>query len=157
MPRQRRETRRFKHRAINSLLLAIELFNRPQEAGRAEGVVILLQHAFEMLIKGAIYQNRGTIFGTGEDVAYGFNRCLGIARSDLNILNEDEACTLAILDGLRDCAAHYLLDLTEQALYLHAQTAVTLFNQLLSSAFDERLGITSLPGYFQSLLTPLRT
>ena len=110
MPRLRRETRRFKRRAIDSLILAIELFNRPQGAGRIEGVLILLQHAFEMLLKSTIYQVRGTIFETGEDISYGFDKCLGIARSDLHILNEDEACTLSTLDGLRDCVAHYLLD-----------------------------------------------
>jgi hypothetical protein len=139
MPRLRRETKRFKRRAINSLLLAIELFNRPHDAGRAEAVLILLQHTFEMLLKAAIYQARGTIFDAGERISYRFDRCLGIARSDLRMLDEDQALTLSILDGERDCAAHNLLDLTEQALYVHTQAAVTLFDQVLTSAFAERL------------------
>lgn len=139
MPRLRRETTRFKRRAINSLLLAIELFNHPHDAGRTEAVLILLQHAFEMLLKAAIYQARGTIFDPGEGISYRFDKCLGIARSDLGILNEDQAVTLSILDGERDCAAHNLLDLTEQALYVHTQTAVTLFDKVLTSVFSERL------------------
>ena len=120
MPRLRRETRRFRRRAISSLILAIELFNRPQDAARTEAVLILLQHAFEMILNAAIYQQRRTIFGRVEQISYTFERCLGIARSDLGILNEGQAVTLRILDGLRDCASHNLVDLTEQTLYVHA-------------------------------------
>jgi HEPN domain-containing protein len=61
MVRLRRDTRRFKRRAINSLLLAIEMFNRPHEAGRTEAVLMLLQHAFEMCLKAAIYEKRRAI------------------------------------------------------------------------------------------------
>lgn len=121
------------------MILAIELFNRPSEVGRTEAVLILLQHAFEMLLKSAIYERRGTIYPRREEISYGFNHCLGIAKSDLGILNEDQASSLAILDGLRDCVAHNLLDLTEQALYVHAQAAVTLFGEVLGAAFNERL------------------
>ena len=140
MPRLRRETRRFKQNAINSLLLAIELFNRPQDTGRTEAVLIFLQHAFEMLLKAAIYQKRGTIVYPGELITHGFDRCLGISRGDLHILDEEEALTLSNLDGLRDCATHNYLDLTEQSLYIHTQAAVTLFDKVMSAAFAERLG-----------------
>lgn len=139
MLRLKRETRRFKHRAINSLLLAIELFNRPHEVARKETVIIQLQHAFEMLLKAAIYEKRGTIFGSREKISYRFDQCLRIARSELHILDEDEAGTLSILDGLRDCCVHNLLDLTEQALYVYTQAAVSLFDKVLASAFRERL------------------
>ena len=152
MPRLRRETRRYKRRAINSLILAIELFNRPQEVGRIEAVLMLLQHAFEMLLKAAIYERRGTIFPPRERISYGFDRCLGIARSDLEILNEDQAMVLSILDGLRDFAVHSLLDLTEQALYVQAQTAVTLFGDVLGTAFSERLA-----NYLPSRVLPVST
>lgn len=139
MARFRKETRRFKHRAINSVMLAIEMFNRPYDVGRPESVLILLQHSFEMLLKAAIYEKRGAICETRADVTYGFDKCLGIARSDLNIINEDEAKALSILDDLRDCATHHLIDLTEQALYVHTQAAVSLFDQVLYSFFSERL------------------
>ena len=140
MPRLRRETRRFKARAIASLILAIELFNRPHEVGRSEAVVILLQHSFEMLLKAAIYQQRGTIFDQKESISHTFARCIGIARGDLHILDEEQSLTLSNLDGLRNCASHNLLDLTEQSLYLHTQAGVTLFDDILGSAFGERLG-----------------
>jgi hypothetical protein len=139
MGRLRRDTRRFKQRALSSLLLAIEMFNRPYNVGRTEAVLILLQHAFEMLLKASIYQERQTVSDSKISIAWGFDKCLGIARSDLNILNEDQAQTLSILDGLRDCATHNLIELTEQALYVHTQAAVTLFDQILSPAFGEHL------------------
>lgn len=139
MGRLRRDTRRFKHCAINSLLLAIEMFNRPHDVGRTEAVLMLLQHAFEMLLKAAIYEKRGTISDSRTSIAFGFDKCLGIARSDLHILDEDQAQTLSILDGLRDCATHNLLELTEQALYVHTQATVTLFDQILRPAFGEHL------------------
>ena len=135
----RRETRRFRSRAVNSMVLAIELFNRPHEGGRTEVVLLLLQHAFEMLLKAAIFQKRGTIFDKGEGLSHRFNRCLTIARSDIGILDADQVSTLAILEGLRNFAAHNLIDLTEQVFYLHSQAAVTLFDQVLQKGFDDRL------------------
>ncbi len=140
MARLRRETRRFKQRAISSLMLAIELFNRPHDCGRTESVLILAQHACEMLLKGAIYQQRGSIEERGAGISYNFARCLGVARSDLRIISQDEADTLSILDCLRDCAMHHLLDLPEQLLYLHTQAAVAVFDKILFEAYEDRLG-----------------
>ena len=45
MPREKRDVKELKQRAIHSLVLAIELFNRPHEDGRPEGTLILLHHA----------------------------------------------------------------------------------------------------------------
>ncbi len=52
MPKAKRDVAELKGRAINSLVLGIELFNRPHDQGRSESVLILLHHAFEMLLKG---------------------------------------------------------------------------------------------------------
>ena len=83
MTRLRRDTKRFKSCAVNSLLLAIEMFNRPHDVGRIEAVLMLLQHAFEMFLKAAIYEKRGIISDSRVSIAFGFDKCLGIARSDL--------------------------------------------------------------------------
>jgi hypothetical protein len=48
-------------RGIGSMTLAIELFNRPSEVARQHAVVILLHHAFELLLKAAILQKTGSI------------------------------------------------------------------------------------------------
>jgi hypothetical protein len=139
MPRLRRATKRFKESAIASLILSIELFNRPSEEGRVDAVLMQLQHAFEMLLKAKIWQERGRITEPRSSVAYGFDKCLGIARSDLGIINEDEAATLSMLDGLRDCATHNQLILSEENFYVHVQSGVTMFNDLLQKSFGERL------------------
>jgi len=44
MPKAKRDVAELKKRAINSLVLGIELFNRPHNQGRAEGVLIFLHH-----------------------------------------------------------------------------------------------------------------
>lgn len=139
MTRLRRDTRKFKRCALDSFLLAIEMFNRPHDVGRTETVLMLLQHAFEMFLKAAIYEKRRTICESRTSIAFKFDKCLGIARSDLHILDEDQAQTLSIIDGLRDCAVHNLIELTEQALYMYTQVAVTLFDQMLKSVFGEYL------------------
>ena len=145
MTRLRRETRRFKKRAVASLILAIELFNRPNETARTEAVLILLQNAFEMLLKAAILEQRGTVFERRSRLSHTFEKCLAIARSDLGLLNDDMARQLRTLDGLRDCATHYLIAMPEEALYVQARAAVTLFDDVLFAGFAERLA-EHLPG-----------
>lgn len=139
MGRLRRDTNRLKSCAVSSLLLAVEIFNRPHDVARTESILMLLQHAFEMFLKAAIYEQRGTICESRTSIAYKFDRCLGIARSDLHILDDEQAQTLSILDCLRDCAVHNLIDLSEQALYVHTQAALTLFDRLLRQVFSEHL------------------
>jgi hypothetical protein len=59
MPKAKRDVAELKKRAINSLVLGIELFNRPHDQGRSESVLILLHHAFEMLLKAIIKDRTG--------------------------------------------------------------------------------------------------
>jgi hypothetical protein len=107
--------------------------------GRVETILMLLQHTFEMFLKAAIFQARRIVAESKDSITYRFDKCIGIAKSDLKILGEDEALTLSILDGLRDCATHNLIKLSEQALYVHTQAAVTLFDEKLYLVFKERL------------------
>lgn len=152
MPKLCRYTRSFKLNAINSLILATELFNRPNDCCRTESVLFYLQHAFEMLLKAAIYQKRRTIHEPRSNLTYRFDKCLGIARSELGILTEDAAYALTVLDGFRDCAMHYLLDMSEESLYLQAQAAITIFNDLLQKAFEETLS-----DYLPNRVLPIST
>jgi hypothetical protein len=50
----KKEASHLYNKAIDSLTLSIELFNRPNDCGRVHGVLIFLDHAFEMLMKAAI-------------------------------------------------------------------------------------------------------
>jgi len=57
----KKEVKILRGKAIDSLVLSIELFNRPSEAGRAHGVLIFLDYAFEMLFKAIILHRGGRI------------------------------------------------------------------------------------------------
>lgn len=139
MPRAKRDVAELKARAINSLVLGIELFNRPHDQGRSESVLILLHHAFEMLLKAIIKDKTGTVHAKGEKYSYGFDKCLEVARNEIKVISADERATLSILDAHRDTAIHYYQEVSEDLLYLQAQAAVTLFDDLLHLVFMERL------------------
>jgi hypothetical protein len=53
-------------KATDSLILAIEHFNRPIDRGGVSAVLILLDHAFEMLLKAAILHRGGRIREAGK-------------------------------------------------------------------------------------------
>lgn len=107
MPRLKRESKELKGRAVDGVILSIEFFNRPSERGRADAVLIFLQCAFEMLLKAAIMQKRGTIHERGSANSHTFRKCLGIAKSDILIISEPEARLLGTLSDLRDCSMHH--------------------------------------------------
>lgn len=139
MPREKRDVKELKERAINSLVLAIELFNRPHENARSEATLILLHHSFEMLLKAIIKNKTGTVHAKDDKYSYGFDKCLEVAQSELKIISKDERATLSILDAHRDTAVHYYQDVSEDLLYLQCQAAVTLFDDTLSKSFGMKL------------------
>ena len=140
MPGRKGEVAELKKRAINSLVLGIELFNRPHEEGRPEGTLIFLHHAFEMLLKAVIKDRTGTVHAKGARYSYGFDKCLEVAQNEVRILSSDDRRALSILDAHRDTAIHYYQEISENLLYIQAQTAVSLFDDLLKKAFKEKLG-----------------
>ena len=81
----KRKTKKFLGKSINSLLLSIELFNRPYDSGRIEAVFIMLDHAFEMLIKAIIYEETGKIRERRDKYNYGFKKCVNILNDTLRI------------------------------------------------------------------------
>ena len=132
-------------RAIDSITLSIELFNRPSEIGRAHAVLILLHHAFEMLLKATVLQRTGAIHASGEKFTYGFDKCLTLCNDSLKVIDTDERATLSILDALRDQSTHYYCDVSEDILYINAQAGVTLFSKLLRTSFGISL-LKRIPG-----------
>ena len=98
----------------------------------SHAVLILIDHAFEMLLKAAIIHRRGKIRKPGENQTIGFNECLGKAVSEVGVqfLVGEQELQLRALNGLRDAAQHYLLDLSEQHLYIHVQAGFTLFSDV---------------------------
>jgi hypothetical protein len=142
----RREAKLLFEKACDSLVLGIELFNRPYERGRLSGCLILLDHAFEMLLKGAILHRGGRIREKRAKQTIGFDACVRKSLSDgeIKFLREEQALVLQTINGLRDAAQHHLLDVSEGQLYVHIQSGVTLFRDLLKSVFGQEL-VTHLP------------
>jgi hypothetical protein len=134
----KREARLLCERAINSVLLAIEHFNRPSEVGRVEAVLIFLDHSFEMLLKAAIIEKGGKIRERGASQTIGFGKCVRVALTDgdIKFLVDEQALTLQTMNGLRDAAQHHIVDVSEGHLYVVAQASVTLFCDLLQNVFE---------------------
>jgi hypothetical protein len=104
-------------KAVDSLVLAVDHFNRAWDRGRTEAVLILLDRAFELLLKAIIVHRAG---GDAirekkkEGMTIGFDLCLRkcLSEADLKCLNEDEVVALQSLNTLRDAAQHYMVELS---------------------------------------------
>ena len=86
------ESRLLLRKACDSLMLSIEFFNRPHDLGRATTTLILLDHAFEMLLKGGIVHLGGRIRERRARATMGFAKCVRCALSDgaIKFLNEEK-------------------------------------------------------------------
>ncbi len=134
----KKEVKHLYLKAIDSLTLSIELFNRPNDCGRVHGVLIFMDHSFEMLLKASILAKGGKIKEKGSKETIGSNACIRKAFSNASIkfLNEEEVLTLQSLNGLRDAAQHYTLEMSEQYLYFQAQAGLTLFRDITKRVFN---------------------
>ena len=142
----RREAKLLLEKACDALVLSIELFNRPHDRGRISGTLIQLDHGFEMLMKAAILHRGGRIREKRGKETIGFDACVRRSVSDgkIKYLSEEQALVLQTINGLRDAAQHHLLDISEGQLYVHVQSGVTLFRDLLKGVFGQDLA-THLP------------
>jgi hypothetical protein len=103
--------------------------------------LILLDHAFEMLLKAAILHRGGQIRDKGANETIGFDACVrrGLSMGDIRFLADEQALVLQTVNSLRDAAQHHFLEITEGQLYIQAQAGVTLFRDLLKSVFEQDL------------------
>lgn len=141
-----KEIKQLRTKAISSLVLCIDHFNRPWDLGRSEAVLILLDHAFEMLLKACIREKGGKIRKVRQKQTIGFDSCVRKALTDdtCRFLQEEQALTLQTINGLRDASQHYLVDVSEHQLYFYTQAGVTFFRDIHDDVFDEKL-IVQLP------------
>ena len=140
----RKESKTLHEKAVDSLILAVDHFNRAWDRGRTEAVLILLDRSFELLLKAIIVQRAGgsSIRERSKDgMTLGFDACLRKCLSDDNLkcVDENEAVALQSLNTLRDAAQHYMVELSEEHLYIHTQSAVTLFGRLTDQVFGRPL------------------
>lgn len=137
----KREAKLLLEKACDALVLSIELFNRPHDRGRIGCTLIQLDHSFEMLMKAAILHRGGRIREKRARETIGFDACVRRSLSDgaIKYLTEEQALVLQTINGLRDAAQHHLLEISEGQLYVHVQSGVTLFRDLLKCVFGQAL------------------
>jgi hypothetical protein len=137
----KRESKILLEKATDSLLLSIESFNSPRNRGRNESVLISLDRAFELFLKSIIIFKGGKIRESKSKQTIGFDNCVRKCVSDsrLKCLTEEQALTIQIINSLRDAAQHYIIDISEQQLYIYCQSGVTLFSDLLKNVFGLKL------------------
>jgi hypothetical protein len=127
-------------KALSSMRTAMTACNSPHDDGRPTVVLLHLQHAFEMLLKAALFQGRAKVFDKKSGRSIGFEAAINQSSQLAGFkLTQDEAGTLRAIDALRDDEQHWFNDVCEGLLYLHARAAVTLFDELLFRAFTQRL------------------
>jgi hypothetical protein len=128
-------------KSLDSLVLSIEHFNRPWDRGRHEAVLILLDRAFELLLKAIILHKGGKIRESYERETIGFEKCVRKCISDdtVRCLSEEEGLTMQIINSFRDAAQHDIVELTEQEIYLYCQAGITLYKDLIARVFDKKL------------------
>ena len=68
----------------------------------------------------------------------------GLTEAGVKFLSDEQALTLQSINGQRDAAQHYLLDMSEHQLYFYAQAGVTLFRDIHDDVFDDEL-VVELP------------
>ena len=149
----RREAQQYRDRAINSMRLAVEHFNRPYPEGRQEAVLHFLLHAHEMLAKSILLNRRRQIQDRRESKSISFTRCLNLLDgSGEKVVDDAQKLSLTALSNLRDAAQHSVVELSEQELYLQTQTSVTVFDELLGDEFGGGLA-----DHFPSRVLPVST
>lgn len=136
-----KEVKLLRAKSINSLILSIEHFNSPFDIGRVETTLILMDHAFEMLLKSSILHRGGLIREKGDQQTIGFDACLRKALSDgkIKFLDPEDVIAIQTVNTLRDAAQHHLLDISEQHLYIQAQLGLSLFRKIYKKVFTEEL------------------
>ena len=137
----RQEAKFLLHKALDSLFLAIDHFNRPHDRGRPEVVLLLMDRAFELLLKATIVHRGGKIREPSANETIGFDKCIRkcISGGELKCLSGDDAFILRTINSLRDAAQHYMISLSEQNLCMHAQAGLTLFRRIFTDVFNRDL------------------
>lgn len=92
-----------------------------------------------MLLKAAILYRGGLIRENEDANTIGFDACVrrGLSDGNIKFLTETQALELRTINSLRDAAQHHLLTISEEQLYIHAQSGVSLFRELLSDVFQK--------------------
>lgn len=140
MPRESYNVRVLRAKALASFRNAVAAFNGFNEDGRMTTVLLNFQHAFEMLLKATLESKKVPVFDKRSGKSISLELSVRHCQQTEGVkLDDDEAGTIRALDALRDAEQHWHIVVDEGLLYLYVRAAVTLFDDLLSRAFGERL------------------
>ena len=92
----KREAKLLLNKALSSLVLSVDHFNASSDKGRAEAVLIFLDHAFEMLLKASLVERGTRIREKGAKNTIGFDHCVrkALTEGGVQFLTEDQALNL---------------------------------------------------------------
>jgi hypothetical protein len=137
----KKQAKLFFEKSVDSLIISISQFNNPWDRGRKETVLILLDRAFELLLKAIILHKGGKIREPYARETIGHEKCVRkcISQAKVKCLTEEQGLTIQIINSLRDAAQHDIVELSEQDLYMYSQAGVTLYRDLLRIEFEEEL------------------
>jgi hypothetical protein len=136
----RSSARVLKGKSISSIRTSVAAFNSLNDDGRTTTVLLHLQHAFEMLLKAALNQERVILFDKKTGRSVGIDSVINRAQSSSKVrLTDEEAGTIRTIDAMRDDEQHWYNTVDEGILYLHARASITLFDDLLQRVFGDRL------------------
>lgn len=135
-----RKTKQYVEAGVESLTLAIELFNRPSPLGREHATVMMAAHAFEMLLKAVIYEERKKVGFKSGDRSFGLGKCIDVAMSGLGVIDAGDCVVLRTLREERNDATHDFITISDDVLWLQLRSAVTIFRKILLGLTGQDLG-----------------
>ncbi|QEO27252.1 hypothetical protein [Xanthomonas translucens] len=134
----KREAKTLKAKAIASLKRGLEAFNNHDDDGRSETVLLMLQHASEMLAKALLVQKKQDVFDEKKGTSIGIEKALKIAQSK-GWMSAAQAGAIRVIDAMRDQAQHWMIVVPEDALYINARALITVLDEILTEHFQDTL------------------
>lgn len=134
----KREAKTLKAKAIASLKRGLEAFNNHDDDGRPETVLLMLQHASEMLTKALLVQKGQSVFDKEKGTSIGIEKALNIAQSKA-WMSATQAGAVRVIDAMRDQAQHWMIVVPEDTLYINARALITVLDEVLAEHFEDTL------------------
>jgi len=134
----KREAKTLKVKAIASLKRGLEAFNNHDDDGRPETVLLMLQHASEMLTKALLVQKGQSVFDKDKGVSIGLEKALNISQAK-GWISAAQAGSIRVIDAMRDQAQHWMIVVPEDALYINARALITTLDEILNGHFEDSL------------------
>ncbi|MFA4673925.1 hypothetical protein P2H51_21165 [Xanthomonas perforans] len=119
----KRDARTLKAKAIASLKRGLEAFNNHDDNGRTEAVLLMFQHASEMLVKALLVQKGQDVFDEEKGTSIGIDKALTTAQSK-GWITASQTGAIRVIDAMRNSAQHWMIVVPEDALYINARAFV---------------------------------